>query len=164
MYFNKYLNRAIYDWLHYFRGEWEGWALVNRCNHTSWVNAVTPTDRPKWVRNRCLLCMGVCHRTESDLFFFVFGILNAFLASSCIFVHIRKFLRWRCFHSYFSYKHVLFMGQRDPDPRKIDLILYWNLPIEIVYQNAYITQLERLNYGTITTFLKKVSAYRCEIT
>ena len=56
-------------------------------NHTSWVALVTPTDRPKSVRNRCLIelfcgvvcvvtlpfwhfcwCRGFCHRTESDLF------------------------------------------------------------------------------------------------
>ena len=27
---------------------------VNRYNHTSWVAAVTPTDRSKSVRNRCV--------------------------------------------------------------------------------------------------------------
>ena len=60
-------------------------------NHTSWVALVTPTDRPKSVRNRCLIelfcgvvcvvtlpfwhfcwCRGFCHRTESDLFLFLF--------------------------------------------------------------------------------------------
>ena len=60
-------------------------------NHTSWVAVVTPTDRPKSVRNRCVIelfcgvvyvvtlpfwhfcwCMGFCHRTESDLFLFLF--------------------------------------------------------------------------------------------
>ena len=54
------------------------------------MTAVTPTDRPKSVCNRCVIevfwwrfyvvtmlfgffcgCMGVCHRTESDLFLFV---------------------------------------------------------------------------------------------
>ena len=53
------------------------------------MTAVTPTDRPKSVRNCCIIeifggvfyvvtmlfgffcgCMGVCHRTESDLFLF----------------------------------------------------------------------------------------------
>ena len=36
---------------------------VNQVNHTSWVAVVTPTDRPKSVRNRCvieLLCGVVC--------------------------------------------------------------------------------------------------------
>ena len=60
-------------------------------NHTSWVAIVTLTDRPKSVRNRCLIelfcgvvcvvtlpflhfcwCRGFCHRTESDLFLFLF--------------------------------------------------------------------------------------------
>ena len=60
-------------------------------NHTSWVAVVTPTDRPKSVRNRCLIelfcgvvcvvtlpfwhfcwCRGFCHRTESDRFLFLF--------------------------------------------------------------------------------------------
>ena len=34
---------------------WEGWDPVNRFNHTSWVAIVTPTDRPKSVRNRCVI-------------------------------------------------------------------------------------------------------------
>ena len=29
--------------------------LVNRFNHTSWLAVVTPTDRPKLVRNRCVI-------------------------------------------------------------------------------------------------------------
>ena len=36
---------------------------VNLVNHTSWVGEVTPTDRPKSVRNRCvieLFCDVVC--------------------------------------------------------------------------------------------------------
>ena len=72
-------------WLHGCCGEWEG-GPVNQVNHTSWVAVVTPTDRPKSVRNRCLIepfcgvvcvvtlpfwhfcwCRGFCHRTGSDL-------------------------------------------------------------------------------------------------
>ena len=64
--------------------------LFKPVNHTSWVAVVTPTDRPKSVRNRCLIelfcgvvcvvtlpfwhfcwCRGFCHRTESDLFLFL---------------------------------------------------------------------------------------------
>ena len=30
-------------------------ALVNSFNHTSWVTTVTPTDRPKSVRNSCII-------------------------------------------------------------------------------------------------------------
>ena len=62
---------------------------MNRFNHTSGVTAVTPTDRPKSVRNRCVIevfggvfyvfmllfgfsckCRGFCHRTPSDIFLF----------------------------------------------------------------------------------------------
>ena len=65
------------------RGKW-----LLQVNHTSWVAVVTPTDRPKSVRNRCLIkllcgvvcvftlpfwhfrgCRGFCHRTELDLLF-----------------------------------------------------------------------------------------------
>ena len=70
-------------------------SLVNRFNHISWVTAVTPTDRPKSVRNRCVIkvfggvfyvvtllfgffceCRGFCHRTESDLFPFLLILLS----------------------------------------------------------------------------------------
>ena len=76
-------------WLHGCCGEWEG-GPVNEVNHTSWMAVVTPTDRPKSVRNRCLIelfcgvvcvvtlpfwhfcwCRGFCHRTWSNLLFFV---------------------------------------------------------------------------------------------
>ena len=79
-------------WLHGFCGWWEGWDPVNRFNHTSWVAIVTPADRPKSVRNRCVIevfggvlcvftllfgffcrCKGFCHRAESDLFLFSYG-------------------------------------------------------------------------------------------
>ena len=33
----------------------EGWDPVNQFNFTSWVAVVTPTDRPKSVRNRRLI-------------------------------------------------------------------------------------------------------------
>ena len=67
----------------------EGLYSVNQFNHTSWVAVVTPTDRPKSVRTRCVIevfvaffvlsrcfllffcrCSDVYHRTESDLFLF----------------------------------------------------------------------------------------------
>ena len=63
---------------------------INQVNHTSWLAVVTSTDRPKSVRNRCVIelfcdvvcvvtlpfrhfcwCRGFCHRTESDLFLFL---------------------------------------------------------------------------------------------
>ena len=45
----------------------------------------------------------------------------------------------------FAQAKYLFMGQSDLDPRIIDLDLYVNLPIEILYQYEYVEQLERLN-------------------
>ena len=46
--------KCVSFWLHGCCGEWEG-GPVNQVNHTSWVAAVTPTDRPKSVRNCCLI-------------------------------------------------------------------------------------------------------------
>ena len=42
-------------WLHSLCGKWEGWDPVNQFNHTSWVDVVTPTDRPKSDCNRCVI-------------------------------------------------------------------------------------------------------------
>ena len=71
-------------------GEREGLYPVNRFNHTIWVAIVIPVDRPKSVRNRCVIevwwrfcvvtlplgvfcgCRGLCYETESDLFLFPF--------------------------------------------------------------------------------------------
>ena len=68
---------------------------LNQVNHTSWVAVGTPTDRPKLVRNCCVIehfcgfvcvitlpiwhfCLrrGFCHRTESDLFIFLFQLFG----------------------------------------------------------------------------------------
>ena len=68
---------------------------VKPVNHTCLVAVVTPTDRPKSVRNRCVIelfcdvvcvvtlpfwhfcwCRGFCHRTESDLFLFLLHLAN----------------------------------------------------------------------------------------
>ena len=81
---------------------------VRLVNHTSWVAVVTPTDRPKSVRNRCLIelfcgvvcvvslpfwhfcwCRGFCHRTESDLFLFLFSsCFISYQTNSCLIYHI----------------------------------------------------------------------------
>ena len=53
----------------------------------------------------------------------------------------------------------MFMGQG----QTIDLNLNANPPIEILYQYDYVEQLERLNKWTITTCLRKGSAYRFQI-
>ena len=89
LYEENYLQlfKCVSFWLQSCCGKLEGWALVNRFNHTSGVTAVTPIDRPKSVCNRCVIEVfggvfyvvtmlysvggGVCHRTESDLFLFV---------------------------------------------------------------------------------------------
>ena len=140
-----------------------------------------------------------------------FLLFNVYLASSCIFVQKRKYLRWRdfkiflknrgatkksqvcwpltfClteqyapsfyrshfkygvrslntqhFHSYYSSKKILFMGQNDLDPRTIDLNLNVHLAIEILYQYEYVPQVERLNYGAITACLRKGAAIQCKI-
>ena len=72
-------------------------------------------------------------------------------------------LNTQYFHSYCSSKSVLFMGKNDLDPRTIDLHFNVNLPIEILYQYEYVAHVERLNYGTITTCLRKCSVFRCKI-
>ena len=41
--------------IHNCCGEWVGCDPVNRFNHTSWMAIVTPTDRPKSVRNCCVI-------------------------------------------------------------------------------------------------------------
>ena len=40
--------------LHGCCGEWESWTH-KPVNHTSWMTVVTPSDRPKSVRNRCVI-------------------------------------------------------------------------------------------------------------
>ena len=63
---------------------------MDRINHTCWVAIATPTDRPKSVRNRWvievlvasvlsldfhfLMLWGLCHRTGSDLFLYLFAV------------------------------------------------------------------------------------------
>ena len=49
----KYLH-VLAPRLHSCCGEWEGGPL-KPVNHTSWVAVVTPADRPKSVRNRCVI-------------------------------------------------------------------------------------------------------------
>ena len=93
--FVVYIRRFIYKFLNVCPFDYTAVAgsgkvgPVNQVNHTSWVAVVTPTDRPKSVRNRYVIelfcgvvsvvtlplwqfcwCMGFCHRTESDLFLF----------------------------------------------------------------------------------------------
>ena len=48
----KIMSACLCLRLHNCCGEWEGWDPVNWFNHTGWV---TPTDRPKSVRNRYVI-------------------------------------------------------------------------------------------------------------
>ena len=59
--FFVYIRRSIYNFLNVcpfdytvVAGSGKVWP-VNQVNHTSWVAVVTPTDRPKSVRNRCVI-------------------------------------------------------------------------------------------------------------
>ena len=82
---------------------------VNQVNHTSWVAVVTPTDRPKSVRNRCVIelfcsvvcsvtlpfwhfcwCRGFCHRTESDLCVFLWIIYSRNIKQNIGYLTLRK--------------------------------------------------------------------------
>ena len=89
--------KCVSFWLHGFCGKWEDWVPINRFNYTNWMSVVTRTDRPKSVRNRCVIevfggvfvlsigfwifCLyrGFRHRSESDLLRFIF-ISNRVLA------------------------------------------------------------------------------------
>ena len=99
--FVVYIRRFIYKFLNMCPFDYTAVAgsgkvrPVNQVNHTSWVVVVTPTDRPKSVRNRCVIELfcgvvyvvtlpvwhfcwwrGFCHRTESDLFLFLLLIFS----------------------------------------------------------------------------------------
>ena len=57
----KFINVCPFDYTA-VAGSWKV-GPVNQVNHTSWVAVVTQTDRPKSVRNRCvieLFCGVVC--------------------------------------------------------------------------------------------------------
>ena len=83
-------------------------------NHTSWVAVITPTDRPKSVRNCCLMELfcgvvyvvtlslwhfcwyrGFCHRIGSDLLLFVFFSKNDIRGTS--------YLKLQNYKKYLSY-------------------------------------------------------------
>ena len=66
--FVVYIRRFIYKFLNVCPFDYTAVAVSGKgarkpVNHTSWVAVVTPTDRPKSVRNRCLIelfCGVVC--------------------------------------------------------------------------------------------------------
>ena len=97
---------------------------------------VTPTDRPKSVRNRCLIelfcgvvcvvtlpfwhfcwCRGFCHRTESDLFLFLLICIYVFLFQSILcsvtFYHVSlHFNEHACKYTCFRFARNLYYANR----------------------------------------------------
>ena len=94
--FVVYIRRFIYKFLNVCPFDYTAVAGSGKVGpvkqvNASWVAVVIPTDRPKSVRNRCVIehfcgvvcvvtlpswhfcwCRGFCHRTESYLFLFLF--------------------------------------------------------------------------------------------
>ena len=74
---------------------------VHQVNHTSWVTVVTPTDRPKSVRNRCvielfvaLFVLSLCpFDTSVNVGDFVIGLSQISSFFSCTFFHSQIDLR-----------------------------------------------------------------------
>ena len=112
--FDVYIRRFIYKFLNVCPFDYTVVAgsgkvgPVNQVNHTSWVAVVTPTDRPKSVRNRCLIelfCGVVCVVTAPfdisvgvGAFVIGLGQISSFL-SSCNSVtpppclHLNKYIK-----------------------------------------------------------------------
>ena len=68
---------------------------------------------------------------------------------------------WR----YFTGKNAPFLSHIDLDLQNIDPFLYGSIPFMIMYQYQYVVQPDRLNNGTIRTFLRKglcISMTDCE--
>ena len=58
---------------------WEGWRFQNPVNHTSWVAVVISTNRPKSVRNRCVIKVegtDLCNHFGFFLFSVGMGLLS----------------------------------------------------------------------------------------
>ena len=73
--------KCVSFWLHGCCGEWESWAR-KPVNHTSWVTVVTPTDRPKSVRNCCVIEFFVTFLVLSLCPFDIFADEGAFVIGS----------------------------------------------------------------------------------
>ena len=65
--------KCVSFWLNIFCGKWEGWDPVNRFMHIRSVAVVTPTYRPKSVRNRCVIEVFGCVFVLS-LYFYDFNV------------------------------------------------------------------------------------------
>ena len=102
------IGKIIYKFLNVFHFDYTAVAVsgkvVRDLTTSVAVTAVTPTDRPKSVRNLCVIevfggvfyvvtmlfglfceCRGFCHRTESELFLFVLHMfyLRQILSRTC---------------------------------------------------------------------------------
>ena len=66
---------------------------VNQVNHTSWLAVVTPTDRSKSVRNRCLIELFVALFVFSLCPFDISVGVGAFVIGLS---QISSFLSWKC--------------------------------------------------------------------
>ena len=76
-------------WLHSFCGKLEGRNPANVISYTIWVDAVTPTDRPKFFRNRCEIGVFVaflcCHVFSLRIVAFIIHDWVRYLLFSLIF-------------------------------------------------------------------------------
>ena len=100
-------------------GEFDFQKWAKFCFYTSWVAIVTQTDRPKLVRNRCVIevfgsvcvlsrcfggggggfsgCRGFCYMTESDFFLFLPIESQTLTALKSLFKEMSKITAWsRC--------------------------------------------------------------------
>ena len=144
-------------------------------NHTSWVAVVTPTDRPKSVRNRCLIelfcgvvcvvtlpfwhfcwCKGFCHRTESDLFLFLLFLIRAaydFHESPKSYeVLTNRFNLEVCLKNN-TYCVWIFKCEKDsivnPCARKLITFVKFEIPL---YDNVQLVVLLRNSFSSVYTF------------
>ena len=71
--FKQYYYRAMYDWLHYFCSVGRLSARKSVYLHQwSGVAVVTPTDRPKSVRNGCVIKVFLWHFCVVEFAFWIF--------------------------------------------------------------------------------------------
>ena len=100
----KYFYRAMYGCLHYFCGESEGLALLNRSNHTGRVMAVAPADHPRAVRNRCVVEVFWWRFYIATMLWWIFlwgvwafviglGRISSFFSCNCV-----ELLHFFCYH------------------------------------------------------------------
>ena len=153
--FVDYIRRFIYKFLNVCPFDYTTVAgsgkvePVNQVYDTSWMVVVTPTDRPKSDRNRCVIelfcgvvcvvilpfwnfcwCRGFCHRTESDLFLFLLTYIN----NTYVFCLINnKMIRaWRSNVQYSSTGYIKLSSiQYFVSADKTQLVEHWIDDLEI---------------------------------